>query len=70
MQGVVKVYDPTTGFGIVISEADRSEYLLGPGSLDGSAFRLLRQGQRVNFSTEDRDGETYAVNVRFGSDGA
>ncbi|GBE24188.1 'Cold-shock' DNA-binding domain protein [bacterium BMS3Bbin02] len=70
MQGVVKVYDPATGFGLVVSDADRTEYVLGPGALAGSAFRLLRQGQRVNFSTEIRGEDTYAVNLRFGSDGS
>jgi cold shock CspA family protein len=70
MQGIVKVYDPTTGFGLVVSDADRTEYVLGPGALAGSSFRLLRQGQRVNFSTETRDGDLYAVNVGLGSEGS
>ena len=69
MQGVVKVYDPATGIGIVVRDDDRSEVLLGPGSLEGSLFRTLRQGQRVVFEIEDRDGSSYAHRIRFGSDG-
>ena len=68
MQGVVKSYDPATGVGIIISD-DRSEIFLGPGSLAESVFRTLRQGQRVVFDTDERDGKLFAHHLRFGSDG-
>ena len=68
MQGVVKSYDPGTGIGIIVSD-DRSEVFLGPGSLAESLFRTLRQGQRVVFDTEERDGKQFAHHLRFGSDG-
>jgi CspA family cold shock protein len=69
VQGVVKVYDPETGVGIIVRDDNQSEVLLGPGSLAGSLFRTLRQGQRVLFDTEERDGLLYAERLRFGSDG-
>lgn len=69
-QGIVKVYDPKTGFGIVVSDADQSEILLRPGSLRGSIFRTLRQGQRLNFDITSEDGTDFADAVRIGSDGA
>ena len=69
VQGVVKVYDPTTGAGVIVREGDRSEILLAPGSLAGSLFRTLRQGQRVVFDVINQDGESVASNLRFGSDG-
>ena len=69
MQGVVKVYDPTTGVGVVVRDDDRSEVFLRPGSLAGSLFRTLRQGQRIVFDVEDAEGRSYASRVRFGSDG-
>ncbi|MEK7251760.1 MAG: cold shock domain-containing protein [Actinomycetota bacterium] len=68
-QGVVKVYDPTTGIGIVVLDVDRSEVMLKPGSLKGSVFRTLRQGQRIVFDIETADGKNFARSVRFGSDG-
>ncbi len=43
--------------------------LLRPGSLSGSIFRTLRQGQRINFETAEDDGTVYASSVRIGSDG-
>jgi CspA family cold shock protein len=69
MQGVVKVYDPATGIGIIVRDDDQSEVMLGPGSLQGSLFQTLRQGQRVVFEIKDRDGARYAHRLRFGSDG-
>lgn len=69
MQGVVKIYDPLTGAGIVVNDLDRSEVLLRPGSLAGSIFRMLRQGQRIVFDIVDEGGRSYATSVRIGSDG-
>ncbi|MDJ0959996.1 MAG: cold shock domain-containing protein [Acidimicrobiia bacterium] len=69
MQGVVKVYDPETGVGVIVRDDDRSEVLIAPGSLAGSLFRTLRQGQRVVFDLEDQDGREVATRMRFGSDG-
>ena len=69
MQGVVKVYDAASGVGIIVCDDDRSEVLLRPGSLDGSMFRFLRQGQRVRFDLEGEGEAAQAKNLRFGSDG-
>jgi CspA family cold shock protein len=69
MQGVVKVYDPKTGVGVIVRDDDRSEVFLRPGSLAGSMFRLLRQGQRVVFDVAEESGSQYAHTLRFGSDG-
>jgi cold shock CspA family protein len=58
MQGVIKSYDPSTGEGIVVRDADRAEYVLAPGALEGSIFRMLRQGQRVVFELDDQQRAT------------
>jgi ribosomal protein L28 len=42
---------------------------LRPGSLEGSVFRMLRQGQRLIFDATDDNGTQVASNLRFGSDG-
>lgn len=69
MQGVVKIYDPVTGAGVVVLDEDQSEVFLSPGALTGSIFRMLRQGQRIVFDIEESDGRPFARNVRMGSDG-
>ncbi len=65
MQGVIKSYDPTTKDGIVMRDTDLSEIDLAPDALEGSVFRLLRQGQRVVF---DLDGDGRATRLRLGSE--
>jgi CspA family cold shock protein len=68
-QGVVKTYDPVTGVGIVVRDADRSEVFLRPGSLEGSVFRTLRQGQRILFDVVDDEGRGFVSSIRLGQDG-
>ena len=52
MQGVIKSYDPGTGDGVVIADTDQTEYDLASDALEGSVFRMLRQGQRVIFELD------------------
>lgn len=68
-QGVVKTYDPTTGYGIVVPDNQGDEVFLRPGSLKGSIFRLLRQGQRIVYDLTTEDGQAYVGNIRVGQDG-
>ncbi len=65
MQGVIKSYDPSTGDGVVVRDTDFSEHDLAPDALDGSLFRMLRQGQRVVF---DLDDNQQASRLRLGSE--
>ena len=65
MQGVIKSYDPATRQGVVIRDTDMSEYDLTPTALDGSIFRMVRQGQRVVF---DLDDAGLATRLRTGSE--
>jgi CspA family cold shock protein len=69
MQGVVKSYEPTSGDGIVVGDVPDNgtfvEYDLAADALDGSIFRMLRQGQRVVFDV-NQDGR--ATHLRMGSE--
>ena len=65
MQGTVKMYDPATHEGIVVVDTDRSEVVLARTALEGSLFRLLRQGQRIVF---ELDASGRAINVRTGAE--
>jgi cold shock CspA family protein len=65
VQGVIKSYDPGTRLGVVVRDTDRSEYDLAENALEGSIFRMLRQGQRVVF---ELDGEGRATRLRLGSE--
>jgi cold shock CspA family protein len=65
MQGVVKAFNPATGDGLLVCDSNLAEYELAPRALEGSIFRMLRQGQRVNF-TLDASGR--ASQLRIGSE--
>lgn len=65
MQGVIKSYDPATGDGAVLSDTDLTEFDLAAGALNGSVFRMLRQGQRVRF---ELDSDGLATTLSLGSE--
>ncbi len=65
MQGVVQSYDPATGDGVVVDDIEFVEYELALNALEGSIFRMLRQGQRVLFHLDD-DG--LATGIQLGSE--
>jgi CspA family cold shock protein len=65
MQGVIRTYDPDSREGVVVRDTDRAEVVLAENALEGSLFRMLRQGQRVVFEV---DAEDRAINVRIGSE--
>jgi cold shock CspA family protein len=65
VQGVIRSYDPQTREGVVVRDTDREEFTLALDALDGSIFRMLRQGQRVVFELGDGG---LATKVRIGSE--
>jgi cold shock CspA family protein len=65
MQGVIRSYDPQTREGVVMRDTDREEFTLALDALEGSIFRMLRQGQRVVF---ELDAKGLATKVRIGAE--
>jgi cold shock CspA family protein len=69
MQGFVKTYDAGTQTGVIVLDPGPGEVYLRPGSLEGSMFRFLRQGQKITFETVEDDEQSFATDVRIGHDG-
>jgi cold shock CspA family protein len=65
MQGVIKAYDPQSGIGVLVCDTDLADYDLAANALEGSIFRMVRQGQRVVF---DLDAAGRATHLRLGSE--
>ncbi len=65
MQGVIKSYDPASKVGVVTDDVARLEHELAPDALEGSIFRMVRQGQRVIFDLNDQG---LATRLRLGSE--
>lgn len=68
-QGTVNSYDPITGAGLILDDSGE-DVPLADDALEGSLFRVLRQGQRVNYDKVEVDGTILATRVRFGHGGA
>ncbi|RZP24945.1 MAG: cold-shock protein [Candidatus Actinomarinales bacterium] len=67
-QGIIKSYDPNTGVGIVLDEETREDLVLNSDSLNGSIFITLRQGQRVNYTKIESEGEVKIIKIKIGQD--
>ena len=67
-QGIIKSYDPNTGVGIVLDEETRQDLVLNSDSLDDSIFITLRQGQRVNYTKIESEGEVRITKIKIGQD--
>tara|TARA_B110000014_G_C20030965_1_gene535371 strand:+ start:676 stop:891 length:216 start_codon:yes stop_codon:yes gene_type:complete len=67
-QGIIKSYDPNTGVGIVLDEETREDLVLNSDSLNGSIFITLRQGQRVNYTKIESEGEVKITKIKIGQD--
>ena len=65
MQGVIKSYDPASRVGVLVDDVTRAEHELALDALEGSIFRMLRQGQRVIY---DLDDGGLATRLRLGSE--
>ncbi len=65
LQGVIKSYDPQTRDGVVMCDTDMADYDLALDALEGSLFRMLRQGQRVLFRVDEAG---MATEIRIGSE--
>lgn len=65
MQGVIKAYDPQSGIGVLVCDTDLADYDLASNALEGSIFRMVRQGQRVVFDVDDAGR---ATRLRLGSE--
>ena len=65
MQGVIKAYDPDSRLGVLMCDTDMADYDLADNALEGSIFRMLRQGQRVIFDLDDAGRATH---LRLGSE--
>jgi cold shock CspA family protein len=65
VQGVISSFDPQTSEGVVIRDTDQERFTLALDALEGSLFRMLRQGQRVIF---ELDGDNRATRIRIGAE--
>jgi cold shock CspA family protein len=64
MQGTVKTYDPETRSGVLLSD-DGAEVTFDAAAMKGSALRLLRIGQRLDFRTGENGEQAAAGSLKI-----
>ena len=62
MKGRVKWFNPKKGFGFITSE-DKKDFFVHHTQVKMDGYRVLRDGQQVEFEAEQTDKGMQAVNV-------
>ena len=65
MQGTVKFFNATKGFGFIAPEDGSKDIFVHISALQGSGLASLSENQKVSFDTErGKDGRISAVNLK------
>ncbi|MEX0993185.1 MAG: cold-shock protein [Solirubrobacterales bacterium] len=62
--GTVKWFSDDKGFGFVTSDEGSKDLFVHHSEIQGEGFKSLKEGQKVEFDTEQGDKGPKAVNVR------
>jgi CspA family cold shock protein len=66
MQGIVKFFNTTKGFGFIAPEDGSKDVFVHISSVQGSGLDTLGENQKVSFDTErGKDGRISAVNLKL-----
>ena len=65
MQGTVKFFNPTKGFGFIAPEDGSKDVFVHISALQASGLETLSDNQKVSFDTErGKDGRISAINLK------
>lgn len=64
MQGKVKWFNPTKGYGFIESEESKKDVFVHVSAVQSAGLRTLEEGQEVGFELEEKNGKISAINLR------
>ena len=64
MQGKVKWFNPTKGYGFIESTENKKDVFVHISALQEAGLRTLEEGQDVSFDIEEKGGKSSAINLR------
>ncbi len=62
-KGTVKWFDETKGYGFITNEENGKDVFVHFSAITGDGFKTLKEGEAVEFDTENDGDRTKAVNV-------
>ena len=65
MQGVVKWFNPTKGFGFITPTEGTSDVFVHYSDIEGEGYKRLTEGDRVEFEVIQGDRGQKATNVKI-----
>jgi CspA family cold shock protein len=63
-QGKVKWFNDKKGYGFITAEGGSKDYFVHFSAIEGSGFKSLQEGDRVNFEIENGAKGQQAVKVK------
>jgi CspA family cold shock protein len=63
LKGIVKMFDEMRGFGYITGE-DGNEYFVHFGAIEGEGYRVLNEGEAVEFDIVETEHGKQVNNVR------
>ena len=64
MTGTVKWFNPTKGYGFIQPESGKQDVFVHISAVEQAGLRSLKEGQKVTYELESKNGKTSAVNLK------
>ncbi len=65
MQGKVKWFNYTKGYGFIVSSEQKRDVFVHISAVESSGIKNLNEGQSLNFDLEERNGKVAAINLQL-----
>lgn len=65
MQGTVKWFNATKGYGFITPDDGDKDVFVHVSAVEGAGLRGLNEGQRVSYDVEESRGRTAANNLQL-----
>ena len=65
MQGKIKWFNPTKGYGFITSDEDDKDVFLHISALETANITELKEGQEIIFDVGEHNGKSNAINIKI-----
>ena len=65
MNGTVKWFNPTKGYGFIESSEKKGDVFVHISAVEAAGLRTLEERQNVSFDLEEKNGKISAINLKI-----